>query len=485
MSDSKKMKLDQDSVTTTLALIEPCATLTDLPPEILKQIFTSIGKGHYLPICQVSKVFCYNYLTMDIVKDAGAHSLDHFQAMQRNIITNTDSASSCMETAEYCFFNASSSFQEKVALKAASKGRRDVVKMAKALGVDVGVAYSNLSDTIIKERDPRDIPFLKEAYDEISNHSSKARNKFLLSAARHGNFDLLKWLSSKGVLSSLASAVFHTLAKGGYLDNIVWAKDCAKLSFDIRHCINSAVSSGNIELVKWLRSEGAQWNDNTLVSAARNGNIELLQYLFQSGCPFTNSIACAVAVTKKSLEVLQFLHQHDVPWTERTCINAARDGNLEALHYARSNGCAWNSYSLLEAALYGHYDVVKYCLENGCPFSDIISSNCMAHSDHDQALKILKLLWSFSVPWDTNTCASAARNGNLDALKWARSHGYSWDEWTLWNAVALNDVAIIQYCFENYCPYTEEIYESAVCCKDPISILKLLRNFGCEWSTFS
>lgn len=106
------MKLDQDSVTTSLALAEPCATMKDLPSEILKNIFTFIGKGYYLPICQVSKDFCYNYLTMDIVKDAGTHSLDYFQAMQRNMITNADSASSCKETGEYCFLEASSLFQE-------------------------------------------------------------------------------------------------------------------------------------------------------------------------------------------------------------------------------------------------------------------------------------------------------------------------------------------------------------------------------------
>lgn len=154
----------------------------------------------------------------------------------------------------------------------------------------------------MEKRDPKDIPFLKELYDEVHNRdlSIYGRLQFVIAAAYHGNFEILKWLhSSKGVFSSLTGNVFDALAKGGHLDIIIWAKDFANLSLDTQHCINGAVSSGNIELVKWLRSEGAQWNDNTLVSAARNGNIELLQYLFQSGCPFTDSDACAEAVTKK------------------------------------------------------------------------------------------------------------------------------------------------------------------------------------------
>lgn len=159
------------------------------------------------------------------------------------------------------------------------------------------------------------------------------------------------------------------------------------------------------------------------------------------------------------------------------CMNAARDGNLEALHYARSNGCAWNSWSLLEAVKYGHYDVVTYCLEKGCPFGNnvwLMYNNCMNHSNHEQALKILKLLRYFSIPWNTNASTSAARNGHIDALKWARSHGCSWDIWTSGGAVASNNSATIQYC-----PYTEQIYEIAVLCKDLISILKLLRKLGC------
>ncbi|GFH53350.1 hypothetical protein CTEN210_09826 [Chaetoceros tenuissimus] len=495
MSDSKKMKLDQDSGTTSLALAEPCATMKDLPSEILKKIFTFIGKGHYLPICQVSKDFCYNYLTMDIVKDGNTHSLDHFQAMQRNMITNTDSASSCLETSEYCFLDASTLFQRKVCNKAALKGRRDIVFMAKALGVRVDLkVYLNLSNSIMEKRDPKDIPFLRELYDEIHNQilhgrdlSIYGRFKFVVAAAYHGNLEILKWLhSNKGGLSSLAGNIFRALATGGHLDIIIWAKDCAKLSFDTQDCINGAVSSGNLDLIKWLRGEGAQWNYFTLFSAVRNGNIELLHYLFQSRCPFTDPIACAEAVTKKSLEVLQFLHQHGVTWTESTCMYAARDGNLEALHYARSNGCPWNSSSLEEAAKYGHYDVVKYCLENGCPFSDDVCRNCMEYSNHDQALRILKLLRSFSVPLDAKTCETAVENGNLEAVKYARSQGGSWDANTSWKAILTNDVLIIQYCFENNCPYYNEvIYETAMCCKDPISIFKLLQNLGCEWGTIA
>ena len=504
MSETKKMKLDQESVTTFLALAEPCATMNDLPSEILKKIFTFIGKGYYLPVCQVSKDFCFNYLTMNIVKDSNTHSLDHFQVMQRNMITNADSASSCMVTAESCFLDASSLFQKKVCNKAALKGRRDIVNMAKALGVCVDyMDYLNLSNSIMEKRDPKDTSFLRELYGDIENQTLDpsllgtyivlgyrgnnqnldvrdlnlyCRNQFVIAAACHGNFEILKWLhSSKGALSSSASDVFHTLAKCGHLDIILWAKDSAKLSFDTQDCINGAVSSGNIELVKWFRAIGAKWNNNTLRCAARTGNIELLQYLFQSACPFTDTSACAEAVIShlcsnnhtKSLEVLQFLHQHNAPWTEETCKNAARDGNLEALHYARSNGCPWNCSSLEEAARYGHYDVVKYCLENACPFGDVVCRKCMENPNHDQALRILKLLRSFDVPMDTNTCETAAKNGNLKALKYARSQGCSWDTWTSRRAIETNNIPIIQYCFENHCPYDTGIYKIAIFHKNP------------------
>lgn len=54
-----------------------------LPSDLMKNIFSFVGKGSYYFIGQVSKDFCLNYLTFDVIEDKFAHKMDYFQAIDR------------------------------------------------------------------------------------------------------------------------------------------------------------------------------------------------------------------------------------------------------------------------------------------------------------------------------------------------------------------------------------------------------------------
>ena len=111
-------------------LLEPSATMNDLPSEVMKNIFTYVGRGNYCFICPVSKDFCFNYLTMDVIEDKFAYKIDCQLAIGRNKMTTAEAASTCFELAEYCFFEAPEDFQEKLLCKAAVKGSYEIVKWA-------------------------------------------------------------------------------------------------------------------------------------------------------------------------------------------------------------------------------------------------------------------------------------------------------------------------------------------------------------------
>ena len=59
--------------------------------------------------------------------------------------------------------------------------------------------------------------------------------------------------------------------------------------------------------------------------------------------------------------------EHGCPWDEKTCAEAAFNGDLECLKYAHENGCPWDEETCAEAAQYGHLECLKYAHENGCP----------------------------------------------------------------------------------------------------------------------
>ena len=53
-------------------------------------------------------------------------------------------------------------------------------------------------------------------------------------------------------------------------------------------------------------------------------------------------------------------------------------------------------------------------------------------------------------------CAEVAVTNKLEFLKWAREvKQCEWDEWTINEAVAMNNLEMLKYCFSNGCPYDE------------------------------
>ncbi|GFH53325.1 hypothetical protein CTEN210_09801 [Chaetoceros tenuissimus] len=252
------------------------------------------------------------------------------------------------------------------------------------------------------------------------------------AAMKSDQLGVLKWLKKRNFFEYpyFKRVLFIEAARGGNLGMITWAKDIAGFSFqDESHFINAAAESGNIELVKYLRSEDISWNESTFGAAVSSGNIAILQYLIENDCPHDDQRICANAVEihdcEKALEVLHWLHNQNISWDENTCITSARIGNLKALKFARSKGCPWDKNCLIKAIKNHHYEVVEYCLQNRCSMgnSDICHYAMDYNNDHDQALRILKLLRKFSAPWGEHTCSMAASTGNFHALKWAVSNG--------------------------------------------------------------
>jgi len=53
------------------------------------------------------------------------------------------------------------------------------------------------------------------------------------------------------------------------------------------------------------------------------------------------------------LHVLQWAREHDIPWDEGTCEQAAVGGHPAVLRWAREHGCPWNEARVREQATAG------------------------------------------------------------------------------------------------------------------------------------
>ena len=79
------------------------------------------------------------------------------------------------------------------------------------------------------------------------------------------------------------------------------------------HMCYTIAGAGGLEVLKHVREQGCEWNENTCRSAALGGHLELLKWARANGCL----------------------------WNEDTCSGAASGGHLEILKWARANGCLW------------------------------------------------------------------------------------------------------------------------------------------------
>lgn len=463
-------------------------TINDLPTDLMKNIFSYIGKGNYCFVGPVSKDFCFNYLTMDLIEDNFAHRMDYIQAIGRNKVTTPEAASTSMELAEHCFFYASDKFNEKVLTKAVLNGRQDIVTMAHGLGVKTPIFH--LDGAIFEITEKGDLEMLQLLHRKYHIPFHNVFRK----AAKHGHFDILNWMKiliecGNGLFGfDDITNVFAHAAGGGQQEVIEWLKvfteDITGHPYDRTNLfIVDAAAGGHLELLKWLSEDDddALRDVNILVDAIHGGNIELIKYLVDHGCPYNDPELCAEAADLedhvKSLEILTYLHHHSVPWDEDTCSKAAYAGNLDALIYARRNGCPWDEKTLEEAIMKGNIPIVEYCLQNNCPLTSHDCALAAGHLDRDHALKVLKVLRKHSVPWDESTCANAARLGNLKVLEWARSCGCPWNTETFECAIKSENRAVIQYCIENNCPM-ENVAKFVFNRVDTLSILKILQKNG-------
>ncbi len=63
------------------------------------------------------------------------------------------------------------------------------------------------------------------------------------------------------------------------------------------------IASGHLEVLKWARANGCDWDASTCISAAGHGHLDVLKWAHAHGCPY-NSLVIAHAAHGNHSEVL-------------------------------------------------------------------------------------------------------------------------------------------------------------------------------------
>ena len=70
----------------------------------------------------------------------------------------------------------------------------------------------------------------------------------------------------------------------------------------------------------------------------------------------------------RHLEVLKWAREHGCQWNWATCAAAAAGGHLLGLKWAREHDCFWCEITWEHAAGGGHLEVLRWAREHDCPW---------------------------------------------------------------------------------------------------------------------
>jgi len=101
-------------------------------------------------------------------------------------------------------------------------------------------------------------------------------------------------------------------------------------------------------------------------------------------------------VASDNFEILQWLLDHDCPFDEGACANAALYGRLDILMWWREKGCKWNESTMISAVM--------------------------------EKRMMMKWVREMKCPWNENTSIEAAKEGFLQELKCSRVQSSSGSE---------------------------------------------------------
>jgi hypothetical protein len=245
-------------------------------------------------------------------------------------------------------------------------------------------------------------------------------------AIEGGHVDVLNWLVSNNseLRENISQNLGHlllsmkTAVRKNHVDALIWVHENFGFPPDSSILYDEATSSGNFEMLKFLRNLGINFSTVAALGLAKSGNFEMIKWARDHGCPIY-PYTCTAAAAAGNLEMMIWAREEGCPWSYTTCSRAV---NLEILQWARDHGCPWNEDTCSFAV---NLEILMWAREHGCP-------------------------------WNSLTCSSAAATGNLQMIKWAREHGCPWDQDTCIEAINGNHIEVLEWTFKNGCPITPE-----------------------------
>ena len=270
-----------------------------------------------------------------------------------------------------------------------------------------------------------------EWIDEYSEEEVYEFDDIMILAAKCGNIDIVRWLSSKNIIDRSSSCT-EAAAKSGNLEVLKHVRQLGS-KFSKKVCILAA-KNGHLDMIKWARSQECPWNPSKMFPAAlscRTSQLDLYEWLWQQECPFYAEDNFSIAskygnyqfflfAESKNPEVRLIYSSIDYLTNMGEC--ASRMGCLETIEWTLNlvylsgpNPHFRKEKMIVSAAFYENCKILDYLLEKFAHEFWMWSPGSNGESEVDKLVE------------------SAAQRGRVDVLDWIVQRRTDWKEATVFN----------------------------------------------------
>ena len=275
--------------------------------------------------------------------------------------------------------------------------------------------------------------FQLEPVDDNNEIEEEEFDDVMILAAKCGNIDIVKWLSSKNIIDRRYSCT-EAAAKGGNLEVLKHVREQGS-QWSKKVCILAA-KNGHLDMIQWARLQKCPWNPSKMFPAAvscrtNQQPLDLYEWLWQQGCPFDAEDNFSIASTYGNYQFFLFAESKNpkVRLIYSTIDNltnmgecASETGCLETIEWTlnKVNLFGPNPHFIKEkmivsAACYENCNILDYLLEKFADKFWMWSPGSNGESEVDKLVE------------------SAAKRGRVDVLDWIVQRRTDWKEATVFN----------------------------------------------------
>jgi hypothetical protein len=157
--------------------------------------------------------------------------------------------------------------------------------------------------------------------------------------------------------------------------------------------------------------------------------VHVLQRLRELECAWDSAQLCTLAASRGLLEVLQWLKQQGAAFTEQTLLCAATQGQTAAYAYLLAQQCPCDPDICTAAARGCHLDTLQCLLEHGCPYTARALWAVAADMGH---ISVMTYLQQHGILFPVASLGQllfiAGTSNQLAAAQWLRAQGAEWPD---------------------------------------------------------